>query len=134
MLSACEWSYVYENLGECGWQIDGKPCFLIDTTPYKSLLRTIESNNGGKTMSKADFEYYEDQGLVCLPASGLLKGNSFYGQNYSGYYWACTPSNDTSKGVQSGAHFMHFTPKAVDGYHGPQRSLGHAVRLVILAD
>ena len=85
-------------------------------------------------MSKADFEYYEAQGLVCLPASGLLKGNSFYGQNYSGFYWACTPSKDTSNVGECGAHHMHFTPKAVDGYHGPQRAQGYAVRLVVLAD
>ena len=134
VLSACEWSYVYENLGEYGWQIDGEPCFLIDTTPYKSLLRTIESNNGGKTMSKADFEYYEAQGLVCLPAVGELYYSSFYGQGYSGYYWTCTPSRDKTNGVQSGAYFMQFTPKAVDGWHGPIRTWAQAVRLVVLAD
>ena len=134
VLSACEWSYVYHTLGEYGWKIEGKPCFLIDTTPYKSLLRTIESNNGGKTMSKADFEYYEAQGLVCLPASGLLKGNSFYGQNYSGIYWSCTPSKDTSSGVECGAHDMTFRPSEARVYSGPQRVMGYAVRLVILAD
>ena len=77
VLSACEWAYVCANLGEYGWKVDGKTCFLIDTTPGKSLLRTIESKNKGKFMSKDDFEYYEAKGLVCLPATGYRTGRVF---------------------------------------------------------
>lgn len=82
VLSACEWEYVCETLGEYGWKVDGKTCFLIDTTPDKSLLRSIEAKNGGKTMSKADFESYEDKGLVCLPASGYRSDN-YYDINHN---------------------------------------------------
>ena len=135
VLAACEWDYVRENLGECGWKVDGKTCFLIDSTPDKSLLRAIESKNGGKTMSKEDFTLYEAQGLVCLPASGLLKNTSLYGQNITGYYWSSTPSNDTLYGQgKAGVHSMDFDSSRARTWSGPKRSFGYAVRLVILAD
>ncbi len=128
VLSVCEWRYVCEKLGECGWKVDGKTCFLIDTTPDKSLLRTIESKNKGKFMSKDDFEYYEAKGLVCLPATG-----SYWGTNYSeagnwGYYWSCTPSRSIEH-----SWLMYFGPGYAEtlGYY---RSEGHAVRLVVLAN
>ena len=145
VLSSCEWAYVCVNLGEYGWKVDGKTCFLIDTTPDKSLLRAIESKNGGKTMTKADFESYEAQGLVCLPTSGLLKhqlmGNgsivssTFYGQGTTGSYWSCTPSNDELNGQgNAGVYSMDFKSSEARTMHGPQRTFGYAVRLVILAD
>lgn len=135
VLAACEWDYVRENLGECGWKVDGKTCFLIDTTPDKSLLRAIESKNGGKTMSKEDFTLYEAQGLVCLPATGLIRNSNFYGRNTTGNYWSCTPSNDQlSNGVVAGVRFMTFDSSVSRVWHGANRRLGYAVRLVILAD
>ena len=52
VLSACEWDYVCRYLGEYGWTVGGYRCFLIDTTPGKSLLKAITSeNNGVKSMS-----------------------------------------------------------------------------------
>ena len=136
VLSYCEWEYVCKYLGEYGWEVDGKPCFLIDTTQGKSLLRAIESKNGGKTMSKEDFEYYETQGLVCLPASGYRDVTSFPGRGYSGYYTSCTPSDiyRLKNGDPVGLCFMIFTPKDADGVVGAYRHSGMAVRLVVLAD
>ena len=78
VLAACEWSYVCENLGEYGWKVDGKTCFLIDATPGKSLLTELRRKNNGNTsdLSIEEFKALEPQGLVCLPASGLLKNTS----------------------------------------------------------
>ena len=126
--SACEWRYVCEKLGECGWKVDGKTCFLIDTTPGKSLLRTIESKNNGKTMSKEDFEYYEAKGLVCLPATGTYYGTNYSEANDWGYYWSCTPRSSIEH-----SWCMYFGP----GYAttaGEFRVQGSAVRLVVLAN
>ena len=135
VLSACEWDYVCANLGEYGWEVDEKKCFLIDTTPDKSLLRAIESKNNGKTMTKEDFTLYEAQGLVCLPATGLIRNSNFYGQNTTGNYWSCTPSNDKlSNGVVAGVRFMTFDSSESRVWHGANRRFGYAVRLVILAD
>ena len=135
VLSYCEWAYVCSYLGEWGWKVNGKTCFLIDATPGKSLLRTIQAeHNGEKTMSIEEFESYEAKGLVCLPASGLFRSNSFHGQGYSGNYWSCTPSNDMGNGVISGTYFMSFDPSKASVSCGPSRSLGQALRLVVLAD
>ena len=159
VLSRCEWKYVCETLGECGWTVDDKTCFLIDTTPEKSLLRAIESKNGGKTMSKADFESYEAQGLVCLPASGTLtdKGWGVVGRDkkgrdiegwifeprlYSlgsiGKYWSCTPDYSWHSGFhnrrEAGTWYLDFDSSSANEYHGPMRGNGMAVRLVILAE
>lgn len=146
VLSSCEWAYVCANLGEYGWKVDGQTCFLIDTTPDKSLLRAIESKNGGKTMTKADFESYEAQGLVCLPTSGLLKhqlmGNgsivssTFYGQGTTGSYWSCTPSSDRIKRIPFpvGTYFMTIESTKAGVWSGAVRESGYAVRLVVLAD
>ncbi len=146
VLNAWEWEYVCKNLGESGWTVDGKRYFLIDTTPGKSLLRAIETKNGGKTMSKEDFEYYEAQGLVCLPPTGYrhyyesLRGyprpytvGTYYSfwqlelQGTCGFYWSCTPeSTDLSYYVLF--YLGHF---AINTYY---RKQGFAVRLVVLAD
>ena len=161
VLSACEWSYVCENLGECGWTVDGDTCFLIDTTPNKSLLRAIESKNGGKTMSKADFESYEDKGLVCLPASGYRSDNYydsssnkilatvdpyFIGLGSLGYYWSCTPFltsvrigefNFTSLYRSYSMNFDLYKAgiyRNISPLYGDYRYYAYAVRLVILAD
>ena len=137
VLSYCEWAYVCSYLGEYGWTVDEKKCFLIDTTPDKSLLTELRNKNNGNTsdLSIEEFESYEARGLVCLPASGLLKGSSFYSQNFSGFYWSSTPNNkDTSNGVASGAYEMQYTPSEARVWHGANRGLGYAVRLVILAD
>ena len=137
VLSACEWAYVCANLGEYGWKVDGKTCLLIDTTPGKSLLTELRNKNNGNTsnLSIDEFKSLEAQGLVCLPACGLLKDTSFYGQNITGYYWSSTPSNDTSAGQgKAGTHSMDFDSSRARTWSGPQRSLGYAVRLVVLAD
>ena len=149
VLSACEWRYVCEKLGECGWTVDDKTCFLIDTTPDKSLLRAIETKNGGKTMSKADFESYEAQGLVCLPAAGIhydkaWDGNIiiysyFYGQSSYGYYWSCTPSYTYDRAPfynwkKPGTYSLDFDSSKASILHGATRGDGFAVRLVVLAD
>lgn len=130
LLSACEWRYVCEKLGECGWKVDGKICYLIDTTPGKSLLRTIESKNGGKTMSKEDFEYYEAKGLVGLPATGLARNynNTYYHGNY-GCYWSCTPSRNSIEH----AWLLFFSSNNADVL-GDFRSESYALRLVLLAN
>ena len=129
VLSYCEWDYVSKTLGEPGWTVEGKICFLIDTTPGKSLLRAIESKNGGKTMSKEDFESYEAQGLVCLPACGKRKSWSFDNQNRFGIYWSCTPYR-WSQGCAYRFWFDSNWRYLSDDYY----SYGEAVRLVILAD
>jgi hypothetical protein len=150
VLSACEWQFVCEKLGEYGWIVDGKTCFLIDTTPDKSLLRAIETKNGGKTMSKEDFESYESRGLVCLPTSGIYydkakdgKGgfsicDESNGQGYSGYYWSCTPGDKRGKDFfnrETGATwYINFAPKYVREQCGYKRHERYAVRLVVLAD
>lgn len=136
LLNSCEWEYVCEILGECGWTVDGKTCFLIDTTPDKSLLRAIESKNGGKTMTKEDFESYEAQGLVCLPAAGSLNDwhwniNGvhyywYYEDSSLGYYWSCYSHGDV--------YSMDFNSSRAGVYHSKRSTVGYAVRLVILAD
>ena len=126
LLSSCEWDYVCKNLGECGWTVDGKTCYLIDTTPGKSLLRTIESIKGEKAMSREDFEYYENKGLVCLPASGWARNyNNTYGHGYSGYYWSSTPSLNSIEH----AWCMQFNSWTADIW-GDYRSESYALRLV----
>ena len=150
VLSACEWLFVCNVLGEYGWIVDGKACFLIDTTPGKSLLRTIETKNGGKTMSKEDFESYEAQGLVCLPTSGVYydkaqdgKGGYFIwdfftGQGYYGNYWTCTPGNNLEKDFfnrEAGlTWYIYFSPKYYRETCNTNRHERYAVRLVVLAD
>ena len=137
VLTSCEWEYVIHNLGEYGWKVNGKTCYLIDTTPGKSLLTELRNKNNGnpRDLSIDEFKSLEAQGLVCLPASGLLKNTSFYGQNITGYYWSSTPSNDTSAGQgKAGTHSMDFDSSRARTWSGPKRSLGYAVRLVILAD
>ena len=137
VLSVCEWRYVCEKLGECGWKVDGKTCFLIDTTPGKSLLTELRNKNNGnpRDLSIDEFKSLEAQGLVCLPASGLLKNTSLYGQNITGYYWSSTPSNDMLYGQgKAGVHSMDFDSSRARTWSGPKRSLGYAVRLVVLAD
>ena len=137
VLAACEWSYVCENLGEYGWKVDGKTCFLIDATPGKSLLTELRNKNNGnpRDLSIDEFKSLEAQGLVCLPASGLLKNTSFYGQNITGYYWSSTPSNDILIGKgKAGVGFMEFNSSRAGVWHGVVRSFGYAVRLVVLAD
>ena len=137
VLAACEWSYVCENLGEYGWKVDGKTCFLIDATPGKSLLTELRNKNNGnpRDLSIDEFKSLEAQGLVCLPASGLLKNTSLYGQNITGYYWSSTPSNDMLYGQgKAGVHSMDFDSSRARTWSGPKRRFGYAVRLVILAD
>ena len=150
VLSACEWEYVCETLGEYGWKVDGKTCFLIDATPGKSLLNAIRNENGGKkTLTKAQFEAYEAQGLVCLPASGVHYDKAmalnvyitsyWSGQGSYGYYWSCTPSltNDIAavdKSSRPGTWYMSFVSNKAGVSHGAVRGDGFAVRLVILAD
>ena len=135
VLSCCEWSYVCTYLGECGWKVDGKNCFLIDATPDKSLLTELRNKNNGNTsnLSIEEFKSLEAQGLVCLPASGFFRTSSNFGWGRSGNYWSCTPSNDMTNQHVSGAYFMDFNPSEACVKHGPVRSLGYAVRLVVLA-
>ena len=150
VLSACEWEYVCKYLGEYGWEVDGKPCFLIDTTSGKSLLRAIESKKGGKTMSKEDFEYYEAQGLVCLPASGYLYykykvrysvttiTSRLEGQGNLGDYWSCSPVSGGYyiNSTTCPPYFMLFNVSRAyaDMFTGGVHDIGMAVRLVVLAD
>ncbi len=151
VLSVCEWQYVLETLGECGWKVNGKTCYLIDTTPGKSLLNAIRKENGGKkTMTKAQFESYEAQGLVCLPTSGVhydkAKGangmviySRFYNQGSKGYYWSCTPDyvrcKDTIFNIATtGTYYLDFDSSKASILHGATRGDGFAVRLVVLAD
>lgn len=131
VLSACEWKYVCEKLGECGWKVDGKICYLIDTTPGKSLLTELRRKNNGNTsdLSIEEFKSYEARGLVCLPASGWYWGRNNTSYGYSGYYWSCTPSYNSLEH----AWCIGFGSSNVSVY-GDYRSEGHAVRLVILAD
>ena len=150
VLSACEWRYVCETLGEYGWIIDGKRCYLIDATPNKSLLRAIETKNGGKTMSKEDFESYEAQGLVCLPPSGINNDKAggivnypliypySHGQGASASYWSCTPNNSKHGKYYDvetyGTYYMAFDLRGAGVASRLSRGAGKAVRLVILAD
>ena len=127
LLSSCEWDYVCKHLGEYGWTVDDKTCYLIDTTPGKSLLRTIQTEHKGeKKMTREEFEFYEDKGLVCLPASGLARNynNTYYPGSY-GYYWSDTPS----LGSIEHAWCMTFGPNSADIW-GDYRSESYALRLV----
>ena len=138
VLNSCEWGYVLRNLGE-RWEVDGKTCFLIDTTPDKSLLKAIETKNGGKTMSKEDFFEYEAQGLVCLPPTGhapYFYRDDFWNQGTEGDYWTCTPWGDDYdsdrdfKKYATAAEFSTNSSGLIGMYYGTY----NAVRLVILAD
>ena len=135
VLNSCEWNYVISYLGE-RWTMDGDFCFLIDTTPGKSLLRSIETKNGGKTLSKEDFADYEAQGLVCLPASGYRhRYTNRYIDEWGtlGKYWSCTPWYDAPDRIGY-ASMMDFGDYSTGSIPGHDRGNGGAVRLVILAD
>ena len=131
VLSYCEWDYVRRNLGECGWTVDGEVCFLIDTTPGKSLLTELRNKNNGNTrdLSIDEFKSLEAQGLVCLPASGYRNGWSFDQQSRYGYYWSCTPEDRGEF-----AYGLFFTDKTGSYNTTEHIKTGLAVRLVILAD
>ena len=139
VLTYCEWEYVCRYFGEI-WKIDEKPCYLIDTTSGKSLLRAIESKNGGKIISKEDIESYEDEGLVYLPASGDIgpyNGNSIRDQGSLGYYWSCSPVEDIfvqNYWYRNYACVMNFGDWISGGLTSCIRTNRSAVRLVILAD
>ena len=148
VLSACEWAYVCRYLGEYGWYVGGKLCYLIDTTPNKRLLTSMGLKYR-KSISKADFESYEAKGIVCLPASGYRADKYwdasgwvvdpyFVGQGSLGYYWSCTPFYYQGK-LKS--YYMNFESRyrapVYQGdfrHFGDFRAYGFAVRLVILAN
>ena len=130
VLSYCEWDYVLENLGESGWLVDGETCFLIDTTPGKSLLSELHRKKSGKIsrLSIEEFKSLEAKGLVCLPASGVRIANEFYDIGGGGHYWSCTPADDNT------AYSPLFDLSGSGMNHSGYRGTGGAVRLVILAD
>ena len=133
VLSYCEWWYIINELGQSGWTVDGKNCYLIDTSSTnKSLLRAIESKNGGKTMSKEDFEFYEAQGLVCLPAAGYRSSDRYiiYGGR-EGYYHACTPNRNWYENPWC---FWFINNIAYGVIADESRNKARALRLVVLAD
>ena len=134
VLSYCEWDYVLYTLGERGWTVDDKMCYLIDTTPNKSLLSELRRKNSGnpRNLSIEEFKSYEARGLVCLPACGCRLRSSVYSQGSYGYYWSCTPDMYKETG-----ELLCFGTYASGGpywanYGGHYTSA--AVRLVILAD
>ena len=133
VLSYCEWDFVMRTLGEAGWSIGVRSnCFVIDTTPGKSLLKAIKKENKSpysKSMTWQQFKKYEAQGLVCLPASGYRNGWSFDQQSRYGYYWSCTPEDRGEF-----AYGLFFTDKTGSYNTTEHIKTGLAVRLVILAD
>ena len=146
VLTDCEWDYVCKNFGEAGWIVGGFPYYFIDTTPDKSLLRTIESKNGGKTMSAADLESYlesyEDRGLVCLPPTGYMdysdkyKHEVIYSIFYYGYYWTSTYQGYYYYyGRPKYADYMYFNSTGSGTSYGLLTTRNRlAVRLVVLAE
>jgi len=135
VLSFCEWDYVCKALGMNGWSIDGNRCFLLDLTPGKSLLREILEENGSLNMTKKQFEYYEAQGLVCLPAPGERSGSyivPIHKDYYHINYWSCTPCESVPTTHSWSIHFGFLSQPA--GWEGYSREIGFPVRLVILAD
>lgn len=132
VLSYCEWDYVINTLGEFGWTVNNKYCYLIDTTPGKSLLTELKNNKSNKSMTKEEFESYESKGLVCLPACGSRNPNeaiTFNDMYYDGYYWSCTPSTSIKN-----AWALNTSYKWSPRMREKGRVQGCAVRLVILAD
>lgn len=131
VLSYYEWDYIVKNLGEFDWTVDGKNCYLIDTTPGKSLLTELKNNKSNKLMTKKEFESYESKGLVCLPASGYRTFWTLNWQNHYGYYWSCTPSILYRDDVG----YFFFSLRSWPGVSSTSPSnKGYAVRLVVLAD
>lgn len=145
-MTDCEWDYVCKNFGEAGWIVGGFPYYFIDTTPGKSLLRAIESKNGGKTMSAADLESYlesyEDRGLVCLPPTGYMdysdkyKHEVTYSIFYYGYYWTCTYQGYYYYyGRPKYADYMYFNSTGSGTSYGLRTTRNRlAVRLVVFAE
>ena len=150
VLSACEWEYVIENLGEYGWTVEGETCYLIDTTPGKSLLTELRNKNNGnpRNLPIDEFKSLEAQGLVCLPISGSINCKYAIGTNIivdtqdivypgEGFYWSCTSDNKSYRmawGYTFGTWYLCFGSNAVYFYYGPWRHIAMAVRLVVLAD
>jgi hypothetical protein len=134
VLSYCEWEYIIKNYGVMNWTVDGNPCYLIDTTPDMSLIKTIFKKTGGRrAMSKEQFTFYEAKGLVCLPFSGIRQGTSITNRIIGpGQYWSCTPSSRDQawKLVFSSTDWSTW---GVNTYFS-SRNTASAVRLVILAD
>ena len=133
VLSYCEWDYVCKNLGESRWTVDGKNCFLIATTPGKSLLTELRNKNNGNTrnLSIDEFKSLEAQGLVCLPACGYRTSREFYNEETDGYYWSCTARGVMYSGWPA---YFYFTPGYGSTHADPPGSSAFAVRLVVLAD
>ena len=133
VLSSCEWRYVLNNLGETNWKVDGEDCFLIDTTPGKSLLTELRRKNGGKTsdLSIEEFKALEALGLVCLPACGSRYRTQFSQQGKYGNYWSCSPCAPPYHYYSVNLKFRYNYSEiySFDNYGN-----GCAVRLVILAD
>ncbi len=130
VLSACEWDYVCRYLGEYGWTVGEYRCFLIDTTPGKSLFEDIRSKKGSsKSLSVKEFREYEPQGLVALPVTGYRSGRNIK-QDGAGRYWSCTSYRNNQ------AYYMTFTQSSagltLDYNYG--NAYGYSVRLVILVD
>jgi len=136
VLTNCEWEYVINNLGEYGWKVNGKNCYLIDTTPGKSLLTELRNNNNGNTsdLSIDKFKSLEAQGLVCLPTSGFEEKNDnnhlfIYEMDRYACYWSSTQDSNTR------AWYLFFYPTGSGvGKQVRTTRSGMAVRLVILAD
>ena len=119
------------SLGEAGWSIGVRSnCFVIDTTPGKSLLKAIKKENKSpysKSMTWQQFKKYEAQGLVCLPASGYREERAVQGGDRYGDYWSCTPYGWNKTWT------MCFGMTGCS-LRNEWNDTGHAVRLVILAD
>ena len=132
VLSYCEWDYVRKALGQESWSIDGQRCMLIDTTPGKSLLKEIFKNKVNTNMTKEEFEYYEAQGLVCLPALGERRDSHlFMSTTEESCYWSCTPVNYAN---YSGSSWVMGFSTLSNFMAGFPHDSGYGVRLVILAD
>ena len=125
VLSACEWEYVMQALGETLY-VNSTYCFVIDTTPGKSLLRDYYiTHNGSGFMSWEEYREYERKGLVFLPAAGYRKDQKIKYAGDCGYYWSSTPVHRDATWTFS------FGRGSLDVvYNGT----GQCVRLVILAD
>ena len=71
-----------------------------------------------------DWQYYEANGAVFLPAAGFRDGTGVYNVGSNGFYWSSTPGDEYD------AYYLYFDSEYLDPQYDYRRNYGRSVRLV----
>lgn len=123
-LTISEWQYLLtERTGvshsyTVGQSINGIKGLVIYPDGYK-----------GNAYSGSDWDTFEHNGCVFLPAGGYRKGQNVYSHSTSGYYWSADPLNGTYASYMSFENSNNPSfPTTTTGE--VNKDLGYSVRLV----